>query len=269
MAPKKRKVAVSKHLICCNCSSWVPFVSSGCGKTWAENRRESFVFTCKGCTEVKGLEKEVEGLKQMVEEMMEKVTGLRVEDKGEETESRVTKTGANQESEEAAGNVRTEEIITGVEDEGEIRTEEKKEICDGTPLMATHAYTKNQESPVGNEIDLRPWDTLIFKGQHAENEHWSLVEDRNGEVEYAPAGFLVVILDTTAEEQESDATKKGQENSTEENRIGQEGERRKSYSAAVIDCIRNATLPRRVKKTVQRKTGLDRRENEGRAIQRQ
>ena len=74
MAPKKRKVAVSKHLICCNCCSWVHFVSSGCGKTWAETRGESFVFTCKGCTEVKGLVKEVEGLKQMVEEMMEKVT---------------------------------------------------------------------------------------------------------------------------------------------------------------------------------------------------
>ena len=80
-------------------------MSSGCGKTWAESetRWESFVFTCKGCTEVKVLVKEVEGLKQMVEEMMEKVTGLRLEDKGEETESRVTKSGANQESEEAAG----------------------------------------------------------------------------------------------------------------------------------------------------------------------
>ena len=44
--------------------------------------------------------------------MMEKVTGLRLEDKGEETVSRVTKTGANQESEEAAGNVRTEESRT-------------------------------------------------------------------------------------------------------------------------------------------------------------
>ena len=53
----------------------------------------------------------------------------------------------------------------------------------------------------------------------------------------------MVILDTTAEEQESDATKKGQENSTEENRIGQEGERRKSYSAAVRDGIkRNTTI---------------------------
>ena len=57
--------------------------------------------------------------------------------------------------------------------------------------------------------------------------------------------FLVVILDTTAEEEESDATKKEQENSTEENqiggRIGQEGERRKSYSAAVIDSIKRNT----------------------------
>ena len=138
-------------------------------------------------------------------------------------------------------------MITGVEDEGEIRTEERKEICAGTLLMATHAYTKNQESPVGKEIDLRQWDTLIFKGEHAENEHWRLVEDRNGQVGYAPAAFLVVILDTTAEEQERDATKKGQGNSTEDNRIGgrigQEGERRKSYSAAVIDGIkRNTTI---------------------------
>ena len=169
-----------------------------------------------------------------------------MEDKGEETESRVSKSGANQEIEEAAGNVRTEEMITGVGDVGEIRTEERKEICAGTPLMATHAYTKNQESPVGKETDLRQWDTPIFKGEHAKNEHERLVEHRIGQVGYAPAGFLVVILDTTAEEQEteeSDGAKKGQENSTEENRIGQEGERRKSDSAAVIDGIkRNTTI---------------------------
>ena len=53
----------------------------------------------------------------------------------------------------------------------------------------------------------------------------------------------MVTLDTTAEEQESDTTKKGQENSTDDNRIGQEGERMKSYSAAVIDGIkRNTTI---------------------------
>ena len=85
----------------------------------------------------------------------------------------------------------------------------------------------------GAEID---WN--LGEGEHAENEHWRLVEDRNGQVGYAPAAFLVVILDTAEEEEESDATKKGLENSTEENRIGQEGERRKSYSAALIDGIK-------------------------------
>ena len=68
------------------------------------------------------------------------------------------------------------------------------------------------------------------------------MEDRTGQVGYAPAAFLMVILDTTAEEEESSATKKGQDNSTEENQIGgwvgQEGERRKSYSAAMIDGIK-------------------------------
>ena len=132
-------------------------------------------------------------------------------------------------------------------DKEEIRTEEGKKICAGATLMATHAYTRHHESPLGKEIDLQQWETLIFKGEHAENEHWRLVEDRNGQVGHAPAACLVVILDTTAQEEESGATKKGQEDSTEENRIGrwigQEGERRKSYSAAVIDGIkRNSSI---------------------------
>ena len=139
----------------------------------------------------------------------------------------MTTTGVNQDREEAARKIRTEGMITGVEDEGEIRTEERKEICAEATLMATHTYTMNPESPLGKEIDLQQWDTLIFKGEHAENEHWRLVEYRHGQVGYAPSAFLVIILDTTAEEEESDATKKGHEYSTDENRnggwIGQEG----------------------------------------------
>ena len=201
------------------------------------------MFTCKGCTEVTVLVKEVSGLKQMMEDLKETVAGLQLDDTGAETGSRVTTTGVSQDREETAGNSGTEDTDTGIQDEGEGRTEERTEICAGTPLMATHAYTKNQESPIGKEIDLQQWDTLIFKREHAENENWSLVQDRTGQVGYVPAGFLVVILDTTTEEKESDTTKKGQENSTEENRIGQEGERRKSYSAAVIDGIkRNTTI---------------------------
>ena len=245
-----------RHLVCGNCASWIQHENSGCEK-WADTRVEGFVFTCKGCTEVAASAKEVDGLRQMVEDMKEMVAGLRFEDKCAETGSRVTTTGVNQDREKAAGKNRTEEMVTGVDDEGEsrteemitgvedegvIRTEERKDICAGATLMASHAYTRNPESPLGKEIDLQQWDTLMFKGEHAENEHWRLVEDRNGQVGYAPAAFLMVILDTTAEEEESSATKKGQENSTEENQIGgwvgQEGERRKSYSAAVIDGIK-------------------------------
>ena len=67
---------------------------------------DGFVFTCKGCTEVVALVKEVECLRQMVEGMKEMVDGLRYEDKGEESVISVTTTG-----EEASGNFRTEEII--------------------------------------------------------------------------------------------------------------------------------------------------------------
>ena len=283
MGQTKKKVVARRHLVCGNCASWIHLETSGCEKKWADTRAEGFVFTCKGCTEVAVLVKEVSGLKQMMEDMKETVAGLHLEDKGAETGSRVTTTGVSQDREETAGNTRTEDTDTGIEDkgegrtgdrtetcagmmtgvsqdreetdgnrisedtdtgiEGEGRTEERTEICAGTRLMATHAYTKNQESPIGKEVDLQQWDTLIFKRGHTENENWSLVQDRTGQVGYVPAGFLVVILDTTTEEQESDTTKKGQENSTEENRIGQEGERRKSYSAAVIDGRkRNTTI---------------------------
>ena len=169
------------------------------------------MFTCSGCTEAAVLVKEVSGLKQMMEDMKETVAGLHLEDKGAETGSRVTMTGVSQDREETAGNSRTEDTDTGIEDEGEGRTEERTEIyagmmtgvsqdreetagnsrtedtdtgiedegegrteertelCAGTRLMATNAYTKNQESPIRKEIDLQQWDTLIFKGEHAEN----------------------------------------------------------------------------------------------------
>ena len=130
---------------------------------------------------------------------MAEADGGRHDGEGAETYCRVTKIGVNQYREEAAENSRTDEMITGVEDEGDIRTEERKDICAGATLMATHAYTRNRESPLGKEIYLQQWDILIFKGEHAENEQWRIVEDRHGQVGYTPATFLVVILDTTAE----------------------------------------------------------------------
>ena len=194
MAPgngRRRQVA-SRHLVCASCSSWIQFDSSGCDTAWAETREGSFTFTCKGCKRVEFLVRELAELREMLVGMKRAVTGhglegkegeagdreVGLEDKAAETEGRVTTTGVNQDREESAGNIRKEEMIAGVEDEGEIRTEERKVICAGATLMATHTYTRNPESHLGKEIDLQQWDTLIFKGEHAENEHWRLVEYR-------------------------------------------------------------------------------------------
>ena len=81
-----------RHLVCGNCASWIQHESSGCEKKWADTRVEVFAFTCKGCKGVAALAKEVDGLRQMVEDMKEMVGGLRFEDKGAETGSRVTTT---------------------------------------------------------------------------------------------------------------------------------------------------------------------------------
>ena len=106
------------------------------------------MFTCKGCTEVAVLVKEVSGLKQMMEDMKETVAGLHLEDKGAETGSRVTTTGVSQDREETAGNSRTEDTDTGIEDEGEGRTEERTEICAG---MMTRV-SQDREETAGNSI---------------------------------------------------------------------------------------------------------------------
>ena len=158
----------------------------------------SFTFTCKGCKRVEFLVRELAELRGMLVGMKRTVTGHGLEEKGGETGDREV---GLEEQEKGEGFL--------APDKGEIRTEEGKEICAGATLMATHAYTRNPESPLGKEIDIQQWETLIFKGEHAENEHWRLVEDRHGQVGYATAAFLVVILDTTGEEEESGATKKG------------------------------------------------------------
>ena len=58
MAPCKRHLKATRHLICSSCSNWVDFVKSGCEKSWAEVQADSFSFECRGCTRMKELEVE-------------------------------------------------------------------------------------------------------------------------------------------------------------------------------------------------------------------
>ena len=82
-----------------------------------------------------------------------------------------------------------------------------------------------------------------------------MAEDVNGQVGYVPAAYVMIILDETLHEEES--RKEAHEQRTDATNIGGEmgldGERRNTYSAAVIDgCERTSTIY--VGDTIVRKT---------------
>ena len=66
MAPWKRQVKATRHLISVSCSNWVDFVKSGCEKSWAEVQADSFSLECRGCAKMKEQEVELEQLGLLV-----------------------------------------------------------------------------------------------------------------------------------------------------------------------------------------------------------
>ena len=86
-------------------------------------------------------------------------------------------------------------------------------------MLATHRYKKNPDGPVGNELDLSEGDTVVYLMKHDDNEHWWLVEDGKGQVGYVPVAYLMIIMDETRQEEESDTTRKD----GHEKRTGLEG----------------------------------------------
>ena len=146
---------------------------------------------------------------------------------------------------------------TLIEIEGEHRTDREetdrqlldgKGIRPGTQMLATHRYKKNPDGPVGNELDLCEGETFVYLMKHDDNDHWWLAENGKGQVGYVPTAYLMIIIDETLQEEDSDTTRKeGQGKGTDGTKIGaemgQDGERRKTYSAAVIDGFkRNSTI---------------------------
>ena len=75
MAPCKRQLKATRHLICGSCSNWVDFVKSGCEKSWAEVQADSFSFECRGCTKMKELEEGLEELRLLVVAMVGREQG--------------------------------------------------------------------------------------------------------------------------------------------------------------------------------------------------
>ena len=258
-ATKKRgRPIASRHLVCGTCSSWLQFDTLGCTIPWAE-MKGSTVFKCKGCTEVARLVGEVEDLRKMVESLKRMVTGQGLEETSGETGDREATLKELEEREKWVGEKTAERSSSedrdnDIELEGEHGTEEEetgrqlldgKGLRPGTHMLATHKYTKNPSGPVGNELDLMEGDTLVYLMEHDDNESRWLAEDVKGQVGYVPAAYLMIILDETQQEEES--RKEGHDKRTDGTKIGgemgQDGERRKSYSAAVIDgCERTSTI---------------------------
>ena len=96
---------------------------------------------------------EVQYLRKMVESLKRMVTGHGLEETSGETGDREATLEEAEEREKCVGE-KTRDNSSAEESEG-------KKISSGTPFLATHSYRKNQDSPLGNELDLPclalPW----------------------------------------------------------------------------------------------------------------
>ena len=147
------------------------------------------VFECKGCRKVARLVQEVD-LRQIMEAMKRMVIGLGLEEKGGQTGDRVARREEEKEkgegvltpdrSDDTSADDRDAVIETGGEQGTEGDTSRRRmeaKICSGAPILVTHTYKRNPDSPLGNEIDLHEGDALSFIMEHEDNEHWWLAED--------------------------------------------------------------------------------------------
>ena len=118
---------------------------------------------------------------------------------------------------ETAERISSEDRGTDIAIEGEQGTVEeetgrqlwdRKEIRPGTQMFATHSYKKKPDGPVRNELDLKEGDILVYLMKHDDNEHWWLAAYVKGHVGCVPAAYLMVILNETLHEEESDTSRK-------------------------------------------------------------
>ena len=144
---------------------------------------------------------ELGDLRQMMESMNRMITGQGLEGESGETGDQVARPEITEDGEKCErvmtpGNSSTEESRKGKETaersssedrgtdidiEGEPGTKEGKTgrqllggqgILSGAHMLATHSYQKNPDGSVGNELDLKEGDTLVYLMKHDDNEHW-------------------------------------------------------------------------------------------------
>ena len=126
MAPCKRQLKATRHLICGSCNNWVDFVKSGCEKSWAEVQADSFSFECRGCTKMKELEVELEELRLLVVAMVGREQGVCASSSGGGTvDDKVGKTRDVRESSPQPGRKMRGGKVTGRRETGRKETGRK------------------------------------------------------------------------------------------------------------------------------------------------
>ena len=86
--------------------------------------------------------------------------------------------------------------------------------------MQRNSYKKNSNGPVGNELDLKEGDTLVYLMEHDDNESWWLTEDVKGQLGYVPAAYLMIILEEILHQEESGI--EGHDKRTDGTKLGEE-----------------------------------------------
>ena len=80
-------------------------------------------------------------------------------------------------------------------------------IRSGTQFLATHGYKKNPDGPVRNELDLNEGDTILGEARRQR----ALVAGRGwrgtGGI-YVLVAYIMIVIDETLQEEESDTTRK-------------------------------------------------------------
>ena len=84
-------------------------------------------------------------------------------------------TGVNRNGKEAAGNMWTQDMGTGIRMRASMGQRKRSEICCRISLIAIHVPRElDWRHEVPRELDWRQWDTLVFKGEQEENkDRWT------------------------------------------------------------------------------------------------
>ncbi|KAI0222648.1 hypothetical protein LSAT2_026088 [Lamellibrachia satsuma] len=221
MAPCKRQLKATRHLICGSCSNWVDFVKSGCEKSWAEVQADSFSFECRGCTKMKELEVELEELRLLVVAMVGREQGGCASSSGGGTvDDKVGKdTRDARESSPQPGRKLRGGKVTGRRETGRKETGRK-----GTGGKTTGAKERGVGETGGKEKGVGETGGKE-KGVGETGGKTTGVKERE-------------VGETRAKEWEVGETGAKETGGKGSGQNGMEGIERKSYSAAVIEGVR-------------------------------